>query len=191
MTNVIHRNEKIKGYDLRMCLASRLRFQPLEKKYVPRPQTWKGHLPSPRCDPTLWCLWRGGRRRCKSVSARQKEPPGASSLDATCSQGVLLRVSNCLTRAPKKRKREKNTTGSVQGFIFWTVNWRRSRYRGRCRSPSSCWRFAAGGGRSSAMMPDLSQCGRPPAMFHSSGLFAGGPCCLIHARSFSLAWRRA
>lgn len=37
--HVIHRNEKIKGYYLRMCLASPLRFQPLEKKYVPRPQT--------------------------------------------------------------------------------------------------------------------------------------------------------
>ncbi len=41
------------------------------------------------------------------------------------------------------------------------------------------------------MMPDRSQRDRLPAMFHSSGLFAGGLCCLIHARPFSLAWREA
>lgn len=68
---------------------------------------------------------------------------------------------------------------------------RRSRCRGRCRSRSSYWRFAAGGGRSSVTMPDQSQRGRRPAMFHSSGLFVGGLCCLIHARPFSLAWRRS
>lgn len=79
----------------------------------------KDHLPSPRCDPTLWRLWRGGRRRCKSVSARQKEPLGASSLDATCSQGVLLRVSNCLTRAPKKKKGGKKTQQEVCRGLFF------------------------------------------------------------------------
>lgn len=37
-------------------------------------------------------------------------------------------------------------------------------------------------------MPDQLQLDLLFAMFHSTGLFAGGPCCLIRARPFSLAW---
>lgn len=37
-------------------------------------------------------------------------------------------------------------------------------------------------------MPDQSQLDLLLAMFHSTGLFAGGPCCSIRARPFSLAW---
>lgn len=140
---------------------------------------------SPLFDPSLWRLWREGadnaKRLCQAKSQR------ASSSDATCSQGMLSGVSNCLTRAQNKKKEKKR---EWTGFIFWIVMWRRSQCRGRCRSRSSYWRFAAGGGRSSVTMPDQSQRGRPPAMFRSSGLFAGGLCCLIHARPFSLAWRR-
>ena len=73
------------------------------------------------------------------------------------------------------------------GFIFWRVIWRRFRCRGRCKSRCSCWRFAAGGGRSLMMMPDRWRRGRLLAMFHSSGLFACDLCCSIHARPFSLA----
>lgn len=53
---------------------------------------------------------------------------------------------------------------------------------------NSCWQTAAGGSRSSVTMPDQLQLDLPLAMFHSTGLFAGGLCCSIHARPFSLAW---
>lgn len=39
-------------------------------------------------------------------------------------------------------------------------------------------------------MRDRSRRGRPLATSRSSGLFAGGLCCSIRARPFSLAWRR-
>lgn len=178
-----------------MCLASPLRFQAPEKKICAEAPNVKDQLPSPRCDPTLWRLWRGGgEKRMQKCLCQAKRATGGQFIGRNMLiRRVIIKGFKLFDEGPEKKKegKKKNTTGSVQGFIFWTVKWRRSRYRGRCRSPSSCWRFAAGGGRSSAMMPDLSRCGRPPAMFHSSGLFAGGPCCLIHARSFSLAWRRA
>lgn len=60
---------------------------------------------SPLFDPSLWRLWREGadnaKRLCQAKSQR------ASSSDATCSQGMLSGVSNCLTRAQNKKKEKK------------------------------------------------------------------------------------
>lgn len=117
--HVIHRNEKIKGYDLRMCLASPLRFRPLEKKICAEAPNVKDRLPSPRCDPTLWRLWRGGRRRCKSVSARQKEPPGGQFIGRNMFTRRVVKGFKLFDEGPeKKRKRGKNHNRKCAGVYF-------------------------------------------------------------------------
>lgn len=67
---------------------------------MPMPQ--EERTDPPLFDPSLWRLCRGGadiaKRLCQAKSHR------ASSSDATCSQGVISGVSNCLTRAQNTQK---------------------------------------------------------------------------------------
>lgn len=137
----------------------------------------------PSVRPISLAFMEGRSRQCKA-SLPGKEPQGQFIGRHMFTRRAIREVKLCLTGLEQKK-------GGWTGFIFWSVLLRRSRCRGQCRSRSSYQRFAAGGGRSVAMMPDQSQRGRPPAMFRSSGLFAGGLCCLIRAKPFSLAWRKA
>lgn len=70
----------------------------------------KERTDSPLFNPSLWRLWRGGadnaKRLCQARSHR------ASSLDATCSQGVSSGFSNCLTRAHNTKR------GNGQDLFF-------------------------------------------------------------------------
>lgn len=143
---------------------------------------------APRFNPSLWRL---RRSRQHKGSLPGTEPRGQFIGRHTVTRRVLGKSKRCSTRAQnKKKKLNKRNTGGRAGFISWSEKWRRSRCTGRRRSRSSCWRFAAGGGRSVERTPGPLQRGRPPAMFHSSGLFAGGLCCSIHARPSFLAWRK-
>lgn len=140
---------------------------------------------TPLFDPSLWRLWKGGADNAKCLC--QAKSHGGQFIERHVLTRRVIRELKTVARAQNKIKNKKN---GWTGFIFWSVMWRRSQCRGRCRNRSSYWRFAAGGGHSVVMMPDQSQRGHPPAMFRSSGLFDGVLCCLIHARPFSLAWRK-
>lgn len=175
-----------KGYNLRTLLASLLLFCPLKKICANAPEK-KG--PTPLCLNHLFGVYGGEEQTMQSVPARQSATgpvhwtPHVHKL--RCLGIKKTKIMSAWTKKQNKKKTPKKKGWT--GFIFWRVMWGRSQCRGRCRSRSSCWRFAAGGGRSVVMMPDRLQRGRLPAMFRSSGLFAGGLCCLSHAKPFSQA----
>ena len=147
-----------------MRLASPLSFRPLEKICADAPEK-KGQ--TPLCSPCLFGVY-GGADNAQHLCRAQSR--GSGSSDAAGFSGELKRWAR-----------------NSKEIIFWSVLWRRSRCRGLCGSPSSCWTSAAGGACSVARMPDRSRQGHPPATFRSSGPFAGGLCCSSRATPFSLA----
>lgn len=163
-----------------MHLASPLLSHPLEEICANAPENKDQQ---PIVWPSSLAFVEGRSRQCKA-SLPGKEPQG-QFIRRSAFTRRHRGIKTMFNRGPEQRKK-----GEWRGSISWRKMWTRSRCRGRWRTWSSCWGFAAGGDRSLAMTPDQSQRGRPPATFHSSCPFAGGLRCLIHAKPFYLAWRK-
>lgn len=118
--HVIHRNEKIKGYDLRMCLASPLRFQPLESgKNMCRGPKRKGPPPLPSLGPNSLAFMEGGEKTMQKCLCQAKRATGGQFIGRNMFTRRVIKAFKLFDEGPDKKERgEKKHNRKCAGVYF-------------------------------------------------------------------------